>query len=314
MDYEKLKQEDNLSEAYIEVVRRVSTSQIDGNKANAAIENRYIEVVRRISGGNLTRINPSGKKDGDLIGNAELGVLEVTRRLSGTAAAICEADALLQHPKTKIMSSGQVELTILSDEHKKGSARNFGLGSVEWHLLDQSELFKELSSRIEGLTTAEQEVKFAEYGPNVITPPKQTHWFIKFLWNLVGGFQLMLWFGSVLCFVVFGISDGTDIQTLALAVVLIVVVLVTTIFQSYQEGKSDQVMAALRALAPTTAFVFRDGTLQNVPVETLVPGDVVKVTGGEKVPADIRVLSSSDLKVNNASLTGENVDIKLGAD
>ena len=124
----------------------------------------------------------------------------------------------------------------------------------------------------------------------------------------------MLWFGSILCFIVYGLSEGTDVQTLALAVVLIVVVLVTTIFQSYQEGKSDQVMAALRALAPTTAFVFRDGILQNVPVETLVPGDIVKVAGGEKVPADVRVLSSSDLKVNNASLTGENVDIKLGAD
>jgi sodium/potassium-transporting ATPase subunit alpha len=50
-----------------------------------------------------------------------------------------------------------------------------------------------------------------------------------------------------------------------------------------------------------------------VAAESLVPGDVVKVVGGEKVPADLRILSSSDLKVNNASLTGENIDIKLGA-
>jgi len=45
-----------------------------------------------------------------------------------------------------------------------------------------------------------------------------------------------------------------------------------------------------------------------------VPGDIVKVTGGDKVPADVRILSSNDLKVNNASLTGENMDIKLGPD
>jgi hypothetical protein len=90
MNYEKLKQDDNLTEAYIEVVRRVSTGKIDGKKANSDIENRYIEVVRRVSGGSLAKINPTGKRDGDLIGNAELGVLEVTRRLSGTAAAICE--------------------------------------------------------------------------------------------------------------------------------------------------------------------------------------------------------------------------------
>ncbi len=58
--------------------------------------------------------------------------------------------------------------------------------------------------------------------------------------------------------------------------------------------------------------MYRDGTLQNVLAETLVPGDIVKVSGGDKVPADVRVISSADLKVNNASLTGENVDIKLG--
>jgi len=51
-----------------------------------------------------------------------------------------------------------------------------------------------------------------------------------------------------------------------------------------------------------------------VNANTLVPGDIVKVMGGEKVPADLRVLLSADLKVNNASLTGENLDIKLGTD
>jgi len=151
-----------------------------------------------------------------------------------------------------------------------------------------------------------------KYGLNRITPPPTVHWFIKFLWTLIGGFQLMLWFGSILCFVVYGISEGTDIQTLALAVVLIVVIFVTCIFQAYQEGKSDKVMEALKKLSPTSVFVYRDNTLVNLPAENLVPGDIVKVTGGEKVPADLRVLMSSDLKVNNASLTGENVDIKLG--
>lgn len=73
-------------------------------------------------------------------------------------------------------------------------------------------------------------------------------------------------------------------------------------------------MAALRALSPASVFVFRDGELQSVETRSLVPGDVVKVTGGEKVPADLRVITSSDLKVNNASLTGENVDIKIGPD
>lgn len=96
----------------------------------------------------------------------------------------------------------------------------------------------------------------------------------------------MLWFGSVLCFIVYAISAGTDIQTLALAVVLILVIFVTCIFQAYQEGKSDKVMAALRALSPSSVFAFRDGELVNVPVEEVVPGDILKCIGGEKVPAE----------------------------
>ena len=52
--------------------------------------------------------------------------------------------------------------------------------------------------------------------------------------------------------------------------------------------------------------------MQTVLASSLVPGDVLKVTGGEKVPADVRIIEAHDLKVNNASLTGENADIKLG--
>ena len=219
--------------------------------------------------------------------------------------AILEANKMTGFDEKK---KGQIELTVKDN----GEKRDFGLGSTEWHTLSQAELFTELKTRIEGLTTAEATEALKVWGPNRITPPKVTHWFVKFLWTLVGGFQSMLWFGSVLCFVVYGISNGTDVQTLALAIVLIVVIFVTCIFQAYQEGKSDKVMEALKKLAPSTVFCYRDGDLKEMPAEDLVPGDIVKVTGGEKVPADLRVLSSSDLKVNNASLTGENVDIKLG--
>jgi sodium/potassium-transporting ATPase subunit alpha len=73
-------------------------------------------------------------------------------------------------------------------------------------------------------------------------------------------------------------------------------------------------MAALRALTPDEVYCLRNNELQVVLAETLVPGDIVHIKAGEKVPADLRVLSSIDLKVNNASLTGENVDIKLTVD
>lgn len=200
-------------------------------------------------------------------------------------------------------------------ESKEGGGNknaSTGLGDRPWHTFNTEELLSQLESRISGLTTAEAEARLKIYGRNMITPPKTVHWFIKFLWTLVGGFQLMLWFGAILCFIVVGLVQ--DVQTLALGIVLIIVVFVTCIFQSFQEGKSDQVMEALKKLSPSSVFAFRDNNLQSIDATLLVPGDIVKVNGGEKVPADVRVISSSDLKVNNASLTGENVDIKLGSE
>jgi sodium/potassium-transporting ATPase subunit alpha len=183
-----------------------------------------------------------------------------------------------------------------------------------WHQFTEEELFKQLevTTGMAGLTSAEAEARLAKYGKNVITPPPQTHWLIKLLLLLVGGFQLMMIGGGILCFIVYGISGGKDVQSLALGIVLIVVVLVSALFQHFQEGKADKIMESLRQLTAESVYTWRDGVLQQIPADLLVPGDVVKVNSGEKVPADLRIMTATDLKVNNAPLTGENVDIKLG--
>eukprot|EP00604_Paraphysomonas_vestita_P002864 CAMPEP_0174818108 /NCGR_PEP_ID=MMETSP1107-20130205/720_1 /TAXON_ID=36770 /ORGANISM="Paraphysomonas vestita, Strain GFlagA" /LENGTH=1027 /DNA_ID=CAMNT_0016029509 /DNA_START=37 /DNA_END=3117 /DNA_ORIENTATION=- len=288
------------------------TSTVTTNENEKNLEHEYVQAVRKASGLVLTEgeIPLARRHSSQLVGNADAGVIEATRRLSGMKAAIIESNKVVEEeeedrePEKKYYSIIDSNGDYLEQET---------LADQGWHEITISQVYQLLNTKENGLTSEEYQKRADFYGPNAITPPKQTHWFIKFLFNLVSGFQLMLWFGAVLCFVVYGINTD-DIQTLALAVVLIIVVMVTTIFQSYQEGKSDKVMAALKALSPSTVFVFRDGELQNVPAETLVPGDIVKVTGGEKVPADVRVITSSDLKVNNASLTGENVDIKLGSE
>lgn len=182
-----------------------------------------------------------------------------------------------------------------------------------WHLYEHEELFNELGIKDQnGLNSEEVQARILKYGKNLITPPPTTHWLIKILLLLCGGFQLMMIGGGILCFVVYVISSGDDVQSLALGVVLITVVLVSAAFQYFQEGKADRMMESLRELTADKVFAFRDGQLKHVLAEELVPGDVVQVNSGEKVPADLRILSATDLKINNAPLTGENVDIKLG--
>lgn len=199
-------------------------------------------------------------------------------------------------------------------EVSRKSLVQYGLGEEPWHLMDEKEALGYLKTSLSGLSETDAAERLKKYGLNAITPPPTTPFILKVIFCLLGGFQLMMWFGATLCFIVFGLSKGEDFQTLVLAIVLILVVLVTTSFQMFQEGKSDKVMAALKALSPSQVYVYRGGDLKLLPAVQLVPGDIVKVTGGEKVPADVKVLSSADLKVNNASLTGENVDIKLGVE
>lgn len=315
-------------EIYIDTIRRVSGVNL-GDMRGTALPGSRIDAKRNLSeniiirnkGTSAARIHVDHK-----LSSSEIGVIEAVRRISGVGAALHEMGGSSANIKRDIQAvavahGGALGLDkpaatkVETTEKKEGKAKaNFGLGDKDWHLIPEDELFVELGTGLKGLDSMDHIQRLEKYGPNAITPPKQMHPLVKFLLMLVGGFQLMMWFGSILCFIVYGLSGGEDVQVLALAIVLVLVVMLTAVFQFYQEGKSDKVMAALKALTPSTVFVFRDGELQNVAAESLVPGDIVKVAGGEKVPADIRILQSSDLKVNNASLTGENVDIKLGRD
>lgn len=224
---------------YIDTVRRVSGIKLSNKKTpEAAEEQVYIEAIRRVSGVNVgmtaaDAINVKRERSAAKIqaerglSSAEIGVIEGVRRLSGINAALLELGEPVKRNPSQVHISSDGKIIAAAPEADKTA-------QGEWHLFSEAELFKELGSQIEGLSTAEAEVRLAKYGLNEITPAPVTHWFVKFCLILVGGFQLMMWFGSVLCFIVYGLSDGEDVQTLALAIVLIVVVVLTAIFQFYQ--------------------------------------------------------------------------------
>jgi sodium/potassium-transporting ATPase subunit alpha len=126
------------------------------------------------------------------------------------------------------------------------------------HQLSPSELASLLNVDLSrGLTESEAEARLLRDGPNALTPPKRTPLWLKFLGHLIGGFALLLWAGSVLCFIVYGI-DG-DVANLTLGIVLAAVVIVTGIFSFYQEFKSDSIMAGFLKLSATECDVFREG-------------------------------------------------------
>jgi len=169
------------------------------------------------------------------------------------------------------------------------------------------------TSMTTGLTEESAKSAHVQYGDNALTKKASKPWYCLFLEELTGFFSLLLWFGSFLCFIGYGIQedDGLDKSNLYLGIVLAAVTLATGIFSYMQASKSAEMMAQFENFIPPVAYVVREGRETKVDAKYIVPGDIVKVKGGENIPCDICVFKANEMKVNNASLTGESEDILI---
>jgi len=120
---------------------------------------------------------------------------------------------------------------------------------------------------------------------------------------------LLLWAGSILCFIAYALQaasfeDPPD-DNLYLGIVLAIVVFVTGVFSYYQENKSSRIMESFKNMVPQYALCIREGEKLTLKAEELTLGDIVEVKFGDRIPADIRILETRGFKVDNSSLTGE---------
>uniref|UniRef100_A0A672MD79 Sodium/potassium-transporting ATPase subunit alpha n=1 Tax=Sinocyclocheilus grahami TaxID=75366 RepID=A0A672MD79_SINGR len=156
-------------------------------------------------------------------------------------------------------------------------------------------------------------VRAAEYlardGPNALTPPPTTPEWVKFCRQLFGGFSVLLWIGAILCFLAYAIQAATEDEpandNLYLGIVLSAVVIITGCFSYFQEAKSSKIMESFKNMVPQQALVIREGEKLQINAEEVVAGDLVEVKGGDRIPADLRIISGHGCKVDNSSLTGE---------
>jgi sodium/potassium-transporting ATPase subunit alpha len=182
------------------------------------------------------------------------------------------------------------------------------------HLLEPNELLQVFNTDFDkGLTSVEASLRLERDGMNALTPAKTVHWFWKLFAHIAGGFAILLWIGSFLCFSIYAVNKANgeeDPENLTLGIVLMLVVVGTGLFAWYEECKSDAVLAGFLALAPSTCDVMRDGAYTNIPAEQLCMGDIVRIQFGKKIPADVIFIESSGVKVDNSSLTGESEPLK----
>ncbi|KAJ1659966.1 hypothetical protein IWQ61_001030 [Dispira simplex] len=177
----------------------------------------------------------------------------------------------------------------------------------QFHKLSLEELEHLLStSTTHGLETNVASRRLARDGKNILEPPRRGY-FRQIMQYLFGGFGVLLWIGCIVCFLAWKpLGDPPEIANLGLAVLLALVLLLQTAFNTYQDWTSAKVMQSINSMLPASCDVVRDGEVRKVPVSDLVMGDRVLLRYGNKVPADMRLVECTDLELDKSILTGEN--------
>jgi Ca2+-transporting ATPase len=173
-----------------------------------------------------------------------------------------------------------------------------------WHTLSPQEVLEHLKVRENGLTSAQAAERLAQYGPNQLTEAPRPS-FLHMLWDQFNNFIVML---LIVASIVSALL-GEWIEASA----IMAIVLLNAVLGIIQERRAEEALAALKKLAAPEAQVLRDGHRISVPARDLVPGDMVFLEAGNFIPADLRLLEAVNLRVEEASLTGESLPVQKNA-
>ncbi|MCC5867462.1 MAG: cation-transporting P-type ATPase [Gammaproteobacteria bacterium] len=169
-----------------------------------------------------------------------------------------------------------------------------------WHTLDHEQVLDALGTRAEGLETAEIEERLERYGRNELPAAARDGWLKRFA----------LQFHNVLIYILLAAAVGTALlQEWIDTGVILAVVIINALIGVIQEGKAERALDSIRAMLSPKAMVLRDGERISVPATELVPGDIVVLKSGDRVPADLRLLEQQGLRIDEALLTGESVPV-----
>src|SRR5258707_2514287 len=161
-----------------------------------------------------------------------------------------------------------------------------------------AEVFQMLATAPAGLTEAEAAERLQKYGPNEVAYEKKPSWWHRLYTASRNPLVILLTVLAILSFATGDIRAGT--------VMLLMVVLGLSL-RFVQETRADTAAAKLKAMISVTATVMRNGQAREIPLQQLVPGDIVRLSAGDMVPGDVRLLSAKDLFVIQATLTSESL-------
>jgi len=172
------------------------------------------------------------------------------------------------------------------------------MNAPQWYQLTAEAITEQLKTSPEGLTAGESGRRLEQYGPNRLPEEKGTHPVVILLRQLASPLIYILLVAAV---VTFFLEEYKD------TIVIAAVLLLNAVIGFIQEYKAEESVMALRKMVVPRARIIRDGHEREVNSDDLVPGDLVVLASGAKVPADIRIVSSLELKIDESMLTGESL-------
>jgi len=167
--------------------------------------------------------------------------------------------------------------------------------------LEKSEAFSRMKSSLEGLSEEDAASRFLEVGPNVVAASEHRGWPWRLLTAARNPLVILL---TVLATISFATGDARAGSVMALMVFLGV------LLRFVQEARADAAAEKLKAMINVTAAVVRAGKEEEIPLKQLVPGDVVKLSAGDMIPADVRLIAVKDLFISQGTLTGESLPVE----
>ncbi|MBS0552096.1 MAG: cation-transporting P-type ATPase, partial [Proteobacteria bacterium] len=174
---------------------------------------------------------------------------------------------------------------------------------TRWHALPSEEVQHALQTGDHGLTADEARQRLLRHGPNRLARPRRRGALLR----------LLLQFHNVLLYVMLGAAAITALLGHWVDTgVLVAAVVVNAIIGFIQEGRAEAALDAIRAMLSPHANVIRDGSRREIDAAELVPGDVVVLASGDRVPADLRLFAVKDLRIEEAALTGESLPAEKG--
>lgn len=176
---------------------------------------------------------------------------------------------------------------------------------MKHYLESSSEVFGEVKSTENGLTSEQARRRSAETGKNKLAEGKKTPLILRFLSQFADPMIIIL----IAAAVISAITSVLQKEFPSDVIIIMFVVIVNAILGVYQESKAEKAIEALQKMAAATTKVLRDGKVCEIPSEDLTVGDVVLLEAGDAVPADGRIFESASLKIEESALTGESVPV-----